>query len=141
MYGPSVPGSHPRRSVYVRVLRNDLDPFLTAFDAPVPFTTTGRRDRTNVPAQALIMMNHAMVRTVASDLAAATAGMPDRERVIELWRRMLSRDPQPPETAAALQFVAAARDAYRVRESIPDTTAWIDLAHSLLNTKEFLYVR
>ena len=30
MYGPPVTGGTPRRSVYVRIKRNDLDPFLAA---------------------------------------------------------------------------------------------------------------
>ena len=46
-----------RRSLYQRVIRNRLNPFLTVMDAPVPTSTTGRRDVTNVPAQSLTMMN------------------------------------------------------------------------------------
>ncbi len=43
--------------VYVRVTRNNLDPFLTIFDMPVPSGTRGRRDATNVPAQSLALLN------------------------------------------------------------------------------------
>jgi hypothetical protein len=51
--GPPVGPNGLRRSVYVRVDRAALAPFLEAFDAPQPFTTQGRRDVTNVPAQSL----------------------------------------------------------------------------------------
>src|SRR4029077_5741022 len=59
--GPPVDGGAYRRSVYVRVVRNHLDPFLAAFDYPVPAGCRGRRDSTNVPAQSLGLMNDPLV--------------------------------------------------------------------------------
>ncbi|MGV2338185.1 MAG UNVERIFIED_CONTAM: DUF1553 domain-containing protein [Planctomycetaceae bacterium] len=50
-----------RRSVYQRIRRNSFNPFLEAFDAPRPATTRGRRDVTNVPLQALTMLNDPFV--------------------------------------------------------------------------------
>ena len=80
MYGPSVPvhlttymegrgrpgrsGSldgDGRRSIYLNVRRNFLNPMLLAFDAPVPFSTMGRRNVSNVPAQALCLLNDPLV--------------------------------------------------------------------------------
>ncbi len=69
LYGPPVDGSVARRSIYVRVQRNALNPFLRAFDFPEPFSCTGQRDVTNVPAQSLTLMNDALV----TDWAAAWA--------------------------------------------------------------------
>ncbi len=57
LYGPPVGSNDRRRSVYVRVIRNSLDPFLRVFDFPEPFSTKGRRDVTNVPAQSLTLLN------------------------------------------------------------------------------------
>lgn len=65
MYGPPVTGREPRRSVYLRVKRNDLDPFMTAFDAPVPAGPSGKRDVTNVPAQSLMLLNDPFVIDLA----------------------------------------------------------------------------
>jgi hypothetical protein len=48
-----------RRSIYLGVRRNFLNPMFLAFDYPIPFTTIGRRSVSNVPAQALTMMNNA----------------------------------------------------------------------------------
>ena len=56
-FGPPADGGQPRRSIYLRVRRNTLDPFLRVFDFPEPYTATGRRSVTNVPAQSLTMMN------------------------------------------------------------------------------------
>ncbi len=50
-----------RRSVYVAVKRNFLSPMMLAFDTPAPFNTIGRRTQSNVPAQALILMNDPFV--------------------------------------------------------------------------------
>ncbi len=50
-----------RRSIYITVRRNFLTPMFLAFDYPTPFTTIGRRSVSNVPAQALVMMNSPLV--------------------------------------------------------------------------------
>ncbi len=50
-----------RRSIYTAVRRNFLSPFMQAFDTPTPFSTMGRRNVSNVPAQALILMNDPFV--------------------------------------------------------------------------------
>ena len=84
MFGPSVPPylsavhgrprppehSGPldgdgRRSIYLNVRRNFLNPMLLAFDAPVPFSTMGRRNVSNVPAQALTLLNDPLVTHLA----------------------------------------------------------------------------
>ena len=59
------PGDAPRRSVYVQIIRNRMDPFLAAFDAPVPASSVGRRDVTNVPGQSLTLLNSSFVRDLA----------------------------------------------------------------------------
>ncbi len=81
MYGPPVTGRKPRRSVYVRVKRNELDPFLAVFDAPVPASTTGKRDVTNVPGQALTLLNDPLVLELS-----------------EHWAQRIQRDPALSET-------------------------------------------
>ena len=70
LFGAPTDGNSPRRSVYVRVTRNALDPFLRAFDFPEPFSATGRRDATNVPAQSLTLMNDERVAALAANWAA-----------------------------------------------------------------------
>lgn len=60
-YGPPQAFSGVRRSIYLPVVRNSLHPFLRTFDFPEPFSSVGRRDQTNVPAQSLTLMNDAFV--------------------------------------------------------------------------------
>ena len=111
-FGPPVNGNSTRRSIYIQVQRNSLDPFLRAFDYPEPFTATGRRDATNVPAQSLMLMNDPMILRTAqawiSQLLAETATRPPEERIQVIFQQLLSRNPTPREIADTLEFLHAA---------------------------------
>ena len=108
MYGPAVDGRAPRRSVYVQVIRNRLDPFLSVFDAPIPFSTTGKRPVTNVPAQSLTMLNDSQISNYAKAFAARFSGS-DEERIVEMWRVALGRDPLDVEKDASIGFLSQLR--------------------------------
>jgi hypothetical protein len=151
MYGPPVPvylteflegrgrpdASGPldgdgRRSVYVAVRRNFLSPMMLAFDTPSPFSTVGRRTVSNVPAQALILMNDPFVHQQAERwgrLVAAESGTRD-EKIERMYQTAFARPPRPEELAKARAFVNRAGDA-----------GWADLAHVLFNLKEFIYLQ
>jgi hypothetical protein len=97
-------GAKPR-SVYLRVIRNDLDPFLSAFDAPEPLSTRGRRDVTNVPAQSLALMNDSFVSEAASEWVRSLAGNSDEEKVARMLVAAFGREPKAGEVAAAVAYV------------------------------------
>jgi len=103
-FGKPVPGTEPRRSVYVQVIRNQLDPFLTAFDMPVPSAPRGNRDVTNVPAQSLALLNDPVIQNWAADWAARIATAPE-QRIRLMFQQALAREPQPQELQASLRFV------------------------------------
>lgn len=115
--GAGVEGSVPRRSVYVRVIRNAPDPFLTVFDAPIPSSTRGRRDSTNVPAQALTLMNAPLVQGWARDWAERVArGTADRaEQVRRFYVEGFQRVPTGEELERSLRWMAEAEMAGRVK--------------------------
>lgn len=116
-FGKPVPGDQPRRSVYVQVIRNQLDPFLTAFDMPVPSAPRGRRDATNVPAQSLALLNDPVIQGWATDWAARTAEEGDADaRLRRLFREALGREPEPRELSASRRFVGDQIAALRVRQ-------------------------
>ncbi|MDG2124657.1 MAG: DUF1553 domain-containing protein, partial [Verrucomicrobiales bacterium] len=126
--GPPVSGNSPRRSVYLRVQRNNLDPVLTTFDAPDPLTTRGRRNVTNVPAQSLALLNNPFVKNQAAAFASSLDGDP-RQRVDQLFTRAFARTPSPDETNSALAFVARIQNSgATVRQQIAETNAQL---HSL----------
>ncbi len=115
-----------RRSVYQSVRRNSLNPFLAVFDAPKPFSTLGRRDATNVPAQSLTMMNDPFVISCAEIWAKKAEALPAAERVPTMFVAAFGREPSPDELRAATGYAG---------ESLRD------LAHALVNAKEFIYIR
>ncbi len=97
-----------RRSIYLEVRRNFLAPMMLAFDAPIPFSTMGRRNVSNVPAQALILMNDPFVLGQAKLWAARilkTPGGSAAARVETMYREAFARPPTPTETADALAFL------------------------------------
>ncbi|WP_436717340.1 DUF1553 domain-containing protein [Roseiconus lacunae] len=50
-----------RRSNYIAVRRNFLSPFMLTFGRPVLFSSTGRRNLSNVPTQVLTISNEPLV--------------------------------------------------------------------------------
>lgn len=118
LYGPPVASAAPRRSIYVNVVRNRLDPFLRAFDFPEPFSATGRRDATNVPAQSLALMNDTQIADFAESLATSLIHEAPREdpgeRIEKLFLKAFSRRPSPREIDLAKDYVG---DAFESAES------------------------
>ncbi|MBI4601046.1 MAG: DUF1553 domain-containing protein [Planctomycetes bacterium] len=134
-----------RRSIYVEVRRNFLSPMMLAFDTPVPATTVGRRSESNVPAQALILMNDPFVAGQA-DLWARKAlrSGPDsaEERVRGLYLEAFSRPPGPEELAEALRFLEEQGEARGLPPAARafDEKVWADLCHAMFNVKELIFV-
>jgi mono/diheme cytochrome c family protein len=122
-----------RRSVYLSVRRNFLSPFLLAFDTPSPFSTVGRRTVSNVPAQALILMNDPFVQQQADLWARRTLAQPggERERITRMYQSAFARAPTEDELTACRGFLHGQRD----------RAAWADLAHVLFNAKEFIFLQ
>ena len=161
LYGPSVevyltpfmegrgrPGSSGpldgdgRRSIYLRTRRNFPHPMLCAFDTPTPFTTFGRRSVSNVPAQALALMNSSFVVEQARRWAIRVLREPDssdRERVTRMYLEAFARPPSAEELDDAIAFIQLQREQYR--DADQDVHPWADLGHVLVNVKEFIFVQ
>jgi hypothetical protein len=87
--GPSGPlDGERRRSLYQRIRRNAHNPLLEAFDAPKPASTRGRRDATNVPAQALTLLNDPFV------IEMAPVETVIRSRTIQVFLQQSRHGPQ-----------------------------------------------
>ena len=145
MQGRGRPGQGPldgrgRRSIYLSVRRNFLSPFMLAFDTPSPFNAVGRRTSSNVPSQALILMNDPFVMGQA-DLwgKKLLKEFSDRnDRVRSLYETAFSRPPTEFELNASLAFVGNQATLHNVSED--HELPWRDLAHAILNTKEFIFL-
>ena len=134
-----------RRSVYQMVRRNFLPPMMVAFDTPPPINTSGRRLTSNVPSQALILMNDPFVIQQARLWAERilSAKEPDTaSRVRQMYEDAYCRPPTDSEIALALQFL----DEHGAELGVPkeqraaDVKLWTDLAHVLMNVKEFIFL-
>lgn len=108
-YGEPVGGGTPRRSIYLRVKRNDLDPLLTTFDFPTPASSVGRRDVTNVPAQSLTLLNDPFLMDQAGHFATkvreAHPGADESATIRALFEAALNRPPSETELAGAKEFL------------------------------------
>lgn len=129
-----------RRSIYLAVRRNFLSPTMLAFDTPAPFSTMGRRNVSNVPAQALILMNNPLVVELSGQWAEQTLRKhPTTEaRIARLYRDAFARLPTQREQRIAkeyLQSQAVERDV-----TLDSQEIWSDFAHALVNTKEFIFL-
>jgi len=106
LYGESVSSGDDRRSIYVKVIRNSLPPFLTTFDSPVPFATRGQRDATNVPAQSLTLLNDPNVISWARSWALRTASItPDEQRIRQMFRQAFSREATADEVTQSQAYL------------------------------------
>ncbi|MCZ6674748.1 MAG: PSD1 and planctomycete cytochrome C domain-containing protein [Verrucomicrobia bacterium] len=124
-----------QRAVYKKVIRNKLDPFLTTFNLPIPTTTVSRRDSTNVPAQALSMMNGEFVQKAsrgwAEKIGEATENQSVAAKIDALFMDAYARAPSGVELEKLSDYY----------NSIDDPgTALNNIAFALMNTKEFIYV-
>jgi len=152
LYGPSIavniddqpnsrakPRSGPldgngRRSVYLEMRRNFLSSFLRIFDLPNATEPAGRRNVTNVPAQALALLNDPFVHQQAQSWARrvmAGGGTVD-DQLRKVHRQAFGRE----ATEADLQW------GRKVLKELGGATeaAWKGLCHLMINRKEFIYV-
>ena len=145
MEGRGRPKSGPldgggRRSIYISINRNFLPPMLLAFDMPIPFSTFGRRNVSNVPAQALVLMNDPFVVAEANRWSQRVLSIESfEERLKQMYLTAFARPPLREETIAAREFIES-ESRLLAEGSGNEARIWADLAHALLNSKEFLYV-
>jgi hypothetical protein len=106
-------GSH-RRSIYLPVIRDHLPDVLEQFDVANPSLVTGDRDVTNVPLQALYLLNGPFVQEMAAALAKRVESAPNRVR--QAFELCFNRSPDAHEVAMADDFLqkAAADDSKRL---------------------------
>jgi hypothetical protein len=122
-----------------------MDPpkFLVGFNLPDLKLPTGRRDVTNVPTQALTLLNDPFVSSMAKHWASRLSreGAPyPEDRITTMFMEAFGRAPDGVElkrwTAAVQGFAAPGGG-----ELMKDASAWAQLGHLFFNTKEFIYYR
>lgn len=101
------------RSVYLPVIRDRLPDVLELFDFAEPSLVTGNRETTNVPIQALYLLNSPFVQGRSEAFAKRLRQLPgdDAGRVVMAFRLCFGREPDGEELTSSLRFLAAANDA------------------------------
>ncbi len=134
-----------RRSIYIKMTLMEPPKFLALFNQPIPKLTVGKRDVTNVPDQALALLNdpfvHAMAKHWSEQVLTDAAGSME-SRVQGMFTLALGR---PASDAEVDQLVAFARRSAELRgvgqaDVLGNQPAWQDVAHVLFNLKEFIYI-
>jgi hypothetical protein len=118
-----------RRSIYLYVKRAFRFPFFEIFDAPDPAQSCARRESTNVPPQALALLNNKLTseqsRIFANRLRKERPGNL-QDQIAHAWRLAVGRLPD--------SFEAERSAAIASRGSLED------LCLAMFNLNEFLYV-
>lgn len=131
------------RSVYLPVIRDRLPDVLELFDFASASFVTGHRENTNVPTQALYLMNSSFVQDRARMLAARVhreAGSDEQALVRKVFRLCLGRLPTPDEEDRSLAFLAAAStpaDDTEKEEQGSDLATVTSFCQAILCTAEF----
>ena len=148
-----------RRGLYVWWQRTFLHPSLLAFDAPSREECAADRNRSNLPQQALVLLNDPTYVEAARCFAArvvADGGTTTGERLHWAWARALQRTPRAEERREITRLLETHLAAYRAdpraaaallatgdaptpagRDAV-ELAAWTHVARVLLNLHEFI---
>ena len=132
-----------RRSIYLKVSIMDPSKFLLSFNFPDPKLPTGRRDVTHVPAQALVLLNDPFVLSLAERWAKRLVEEEHPTPIVRLQQMFVRALGRPPRNDELARWATLARSASPGTAAMlmRDQTAWKHVAHTLFNTKEFIYFR
>lgn len=135
----------PCRSVYLPMIRNDLPELFEVFDFADPHITTGARNETMVPTQALFMLNDEMVmdaaeataRRVLSDTSAGDTGA----RIDHMFDLILHAAPTDGERDAIEQFLQqTTQQLESAGNENPELDAWAAVCQALFASSRFQYL-
>lgn len=146
-----------RRGLYIWWQRSFLHPSLLAFDAPSREECTAERSRSNIPQQALALLNDPTYveasRALAARILMECHGSVD-QRIAWAWQQALQRDPAPDEIRIARALLEQNLAIYRNDSPTADAllqagmspippglehgelAAWTHVARVLLNLHE-----
>jgi hypothetical protein len=104
-----------RRGLYIWWQRSFLHPSLLAFDAPSREECVAERNRSNIPQQALVLLNDPIYIEAARVFAARVLKEchgDTPQRIKYAWQLTLQRDPTPEELMIATRLLAKQQTAY-----------------------------
>jgi hypothetical protein len=149
--------SEYRRGLYTWRQRTFPHPSLIAFDASSREACTAERTRSNIPQQALVLLNDPTyveaARVFAARILSECHGTPE-ERIVWAWQQSLQRDPSADEMLTMQELLKSRLGEYRANAASADAllktgiapvpplmdkaelAAWTHIARVLLNLHE-----
>ena len=127
------------RSVYLPIIRDFVPDVLAVFDFAEPSLVVPARDTTNVPSQALFMMNSGFVTAQSRALAKRLLGMTQydySQRITMAYMLTLSRPPTDAERARADKYLRS-----EAQGALPTESAWATFSQALFACAEFRYLK
>lgn len=143
MYGPSVKPPQPeglwkavsmtgeryradngeaalRRSVYTFWKRSMPPPQMTILNAPLRDSCIARRERTNTPTQALLLLNEPEYLKAARELALVALKQPETQRLDFVWETITSQLPDEDEKTVMKKLLLDSQQQYAADEALAD---------------------
>ena len=134
-----------RRSLYLKMTLMEPPKFLALFNQPIPKLTTGKRDVTNVPDQALALLNDPFVLAMAKhwgDRVLKDGAATPEVRAKAMFTTALGRPPRDEELSRLVKLASRSAELHGLAPGalMACGPVWHDVAHALFNVKEFIYV-
>jgi cytochrome c553 len=130
------------RSIYLPIVRDFVPEALEVFDFAEPSLVVPTRDVTNVPGQALYLLNNDFVLSQASALAKRVLEKPSGERIAFAYQLALSRPPTDAERARAEAFLQD-KNLWPAKPGDGDANLlpWSTFCQALFACAEFRYLK
>ena len=156
-YDHSMGANQYRRGLYNWWQRSYVHPSMLAFDAATREECAAERNRSNIPQQALVLLNDPSyveaARAFAIRILQECSGN-DTARLKWAWNEALSRNPRPEELQTLKQLLQSQRQGFRqdptaasrylsvgllpvpAQMDSAELAAWTDIARAILNLHE-----
>jgi len=137
--------SNVHRSIYLPIIRDMLPQSLALFDYAEPGMVQGTRESTNVPLQALYMMNNSFVSEQAKSMAISLGRNFDdpKQRLVHAFLRTYGRYPNAEETRISMdffkKFLSTANASNESRKKL-EQLAMATFCQGLFSSAEFRYL-
>lgn len=134
-----------RRSLYIKNNLMEGPKFLAAFNFPGGKVTQGRRDVTNVPGQALALLNDPFVLQQADEWAMRLVKHTSdtvTSRINSMFDSALNRLPTDQERQRFEQTVAQFAELHQVApdQIMTSQLVWKEISHIFFNVNEFIFI-
>ena len=146
-----------RRGLYTFHCRSFTHPAMLAFDAPSREECAAERPRSNIPQQALVLLNDPVfveAARVFAEKILQSNHLNDEEKIAYAFDHALTRKPNPEEIKSCLSLLQNQRERYKADEKaaiellktgmkayddsieISELAAWTSISRTLLNMYE-----